>query len=114
MKPQDHSDTTLLVWSDWLEENEQEQKAHDLREEIVNPPAQRWGYTFRSYGGRCVGGDYGSERVAGDGGYVVGGSPIGERVGGGIYGMGPDTINDIVGTSSIVVGGGVGAGVNVE
>jgi len=63
MQPQDHSDTTLLVWSDWLEENEQEQNAHDLREEIVNPPARRWDWEYPRHG--------------------VGSSPIGERVGGG-------------------------------
>ena len=69
MKPQDHSDTTLLVWSDWLEENGEEQKAHDLREEIANSPVERWDYEYYRGGGRRVGGYCG-----GSGGGVVGGN----------------------------------------
>jgi len=97
MKPQDHSDTTLLVWSDWLEENGEEQRAHDLREEIANPPAKRWDYDYywsnaadvgaiglhgvggagtSNYGisgaGMVVGGDGGIDGV--DGGDVGGGT----------------------------------------
>ena len=58
MQPQNHSDTTLLIWADWLEENNEEQKAHDLREEIAHPPADhRWtGDHFRYSGGSTVAG----------------------------------------------------------
>ena len=98
MKPQDHSDTTLLVWSDWLEENGEEQKAHDLREEIANPPANRWSNDYRyhdgvgSIGGFVVGGDYAGGVVGGiigenvsDGhGFYIGGAGIGGDTVGGI------------------------------
>jgi len=98
MKPQDHSDTTLLVWADWLEENGEEQKAHELREEIANPPANRWHYAFYKGGGRRVGGYDGGSIVGGIVGgitRVVGGSGginvtdgRGIRVGGGEGGVG--------------------------
>ena len=105
MTPQDHSDTTLLVWSDWLEENGEEQKAHELREEIANPPARRTISEYSRYGGSIVGGvgvsigvDVGSghgNAVGGNGGDRggVGGSTVGSTVG---------SVSGVLGT---VVGG---------
>ena len=94
MKPQDHSDTTLLIWSDWLEENGEEQKAHDLREEIANPPARRWSYEYHY----CIGGTH-----VGGGDERVGSIATGEDVGGGDEDVGDDTSSCYVGG----VGGGV-------
>ena len=84
MKPQDHSDTTLLVWSDWLEENGEEQKAHELREEIAHPPVDRWDWEYLIGGGSRVGGI-----VSG----FVGGAAVGEDVGG----VGSGTAGSMVG-----------------
>ena len=97
MKPQDHSDTTLLVWSDWLEENDEEQKAHELREEIANPHAEKWSYQYRYRSrGNYVGG--GDDRV--------GSIATGEDVGvGGVNGVGGDGEN--VGGVIMDVGGGL-------
>ena len=109
MKPQDHSDTTLLVWADWLEENGEEQKAHELQEEIATPPVKekRWNLEYRRYGfsgvgggiregdfgvGNVVGGARVGDHVGGGGGYVGGG--LGTHVGGG----------DMVGGSDMVGG----------
>ena len=75
MKPQDHSDTTLLVWSDWLEENGEEQKAYDLREEIANPPAMKTNQESRLSIG--VGG-IGDNRAGGFNSIDVGGFSVGD------------------------------------
>ena len=105
MKPQDHSDTTLLVWADWLEENGQEQKAHDLREEIETSPAKRWNWEHRRYGGISVG-DAGDRNDIGGcvGGDISGivGSRVGcsTRVGGGMntgVGDGRDSVGGVDG-----------------
>ena len=97
MQPQDHSDTTLLVWSDWLEENGEEQKAHDLREEIANPPARRWSLEYWNIG--IVGG-VGGDSVGGNGTVIAGGNDIiGAHVGGRV---------DDVGDSDAFHGGTVG------
>ena len=100
MKPQDHSDTTLLVWSDWLEENGEEQKAHELREEIANPPRKRWGYTSCS-SGTAVGGDV----FSGVGG-ISGGSGVGGGIGYGIRVGSGGLIGSNVGHECFGVGGG--------
>ena len=81
MKPQDHSDTTLLVWSDWLEENGEEQKAYDLREEIASHPAEKWSYEQFSRGGYLVGSDRGDSVGGGFGGMFAGANHFGGRVG---------------------------------
>ena len=106
MKPQDHSDTTLLIWSDWLEENEQEQKAHELREEIAHPIITLWCWEYLGYSGSRVGGGYDA----------VGGCLSGEDVGGGLRGGVGDAMSgfgSVVGglAASGRVGGG---GINVE
>ena len=99
MQPQDHSDTTLLVWSDWLEENGQEQKAHDLREEIATPLVKRWDWEHRPRAtiastigvGGFVSINVGCRRFGTDvaAALLVGGTSIGAHVGdGGNLGIG--------------------------
>ena len=101
MKPQDHSDTTLLIWADWLEENGEEQKAHELREEIANPPAQRWrAEHYRD--GIDVGG--GTDNIS----YRVGNGAAGASVGGiaprGVGGSTAGTVGAVMGIGSCVGG----------
>ena len=99
MTPQDHSDTTLLVWADWLEENEQERRAHELREEIANPPIMKWNYEYRRF---TVGGQVGNYACgvggAGSNGIFVGGIDVGGGFVGSEVGIG-------VVTDSLVGGG---------
>ena len=106
MKPQDHSDTTLLVWSDWLEENGEEQKAHELREEIANPPADRWSSDNRRSGVVGVDGRIGGDYVGGGGrsGVVISINVLVDCVGGGFSGA------RVGGSYDVAFSGGAGVG----
>jgi len=102
MNPIDNSDFALLVYCDWLADNERYTEEQEIRENITNPDTNNWDYEHRfSVGGvgGVVGG--GDGRVGGSfgGGDVVGGvdgGVDGGGVGGGVDGG---------------VGGGFGVGV---
>jgi len=101
MNPIDNSDFALLVYCDWLADNERYTEEQEIRENITNPENNNWDYEYRFGVGGNVGG--GDGRVGGFGG---GGSVGGGSVGGGVGvgGVG------VVGGGAGAVGGRVGGG----
>ena len=75
---QDSSDSSLLVYSDWLEDEGRLEEAEEVRRGTREPKTQRWIYEWRVF----------ISGVGGDGGGVGGGVGGGDGAGGGVVGGG--------------------------
>ena len=88
--PSSNHTTDLLIYSDWLEDNNQSELSTLLREEITEEPEIPWCYEYRNIG---VG-------SSGDDGGVTGSSGGVASVGAGIAGV----VDSIVGSGTAGVG----------
>src|SRR5277367_6791868 len=87
MQPQDNHPYSILVYADWLEENDQIHLSQEIREEIYY--VNNWVYEYTINGGGGVGG-VGGGRVGGR----VGGGSVGG--GGGVGGVGGGKMRELV------------------
>jgi len=87
MNPIDNSDFALLVYCDWLADNERYTEEQEIRENITNPENNNWNYEYHVGGEVGVGVSGVGGRVGGVGGSIGGvggrGGGGGGRVGGG-------------------------------
>ena len=102
MYPASNHDHDLLIYSDWLEDQNRLVEAEWIRESIVAPLKKQWSYEYGGVGGG-IGGVGGG--ISGIGGGGVVGVGVGSAVGGGVGGVGGS-----VGGGSVGVGGGIGVG----
>ena len=103
MERRDDSDLCWMVYADWCDENDREQQAADIRQDVELGGSNQWYWEYRRPGG------VGGLGVGGIGGIGVGGvGGLGLDVGVGSLGLGVG-----IGSLGIGVGGVGGIGVGV-
>lgn len=68
MQAEDNADATMLVWADWLLDQDRYAASDEVREEVEKSSVNDWYYEYS--GGAVVGG--GVVGVVGDGGIGIG------------------------------------------
>jgi hypothetical protein len=97
MRPVDNRDSTILIFSDYLEETGLEEEAEEIRKQARSPPNNSWYYEYRTVaavggiGEGTVGSD-GTSTVSG--GFIGVGGNIGGFVGGVMGGFGRNSVSN--------------------